>query len=456
MLSRVWLFTIVVAGSAGIGRAECWNTFLPCPTSPVTTLSIVIKGNVVNNLNLAAIQTDPTVNPFANVDVQMHINPATDANLKVTAALDGNGNTVVTFSGKNPVTPPCGGFVYGTSKGNPHVGLDSSLGSGVSCGGPALMIIAHQWGAGPGIGAASVDSPASSGCWRTLFLIITDPGQQAGEWHELPCGCNRPAPNVIISNNSNAPITLSNVGYQLSPTLIPLDDLNFGNDPPPGQPGSNFTPLPQYNGTTLQPGGSTTIDGGMIPPSCGTPDISFGPPAELVTSANAANGLSSVITTASQNANVAIDSFNAGTNGPVTITATQITPGHIASFTVKLTDLLGNTTTCDPVTGRLQVPEGEIYSAHQFNRTLAMGRYNGVAAIEGTLLIKNGQNGLTSVLVVVDGNRRAVFEAKDLASGEARTIDISGALHAGNNVVTVLGYGDPGAEADIAIFGNGN
>ena len=44
------------------------------------------------------------------------------------------------------------------------------------------------------------------------------------------------------------------VGYQLSPTLIPLDNLNFNDVPPPGHPGSNFTDLPQYDGSLVSTG----------------------------------------------------------------------------------------------------------------------------------------------------------------------------------------------------------
>jgi hypothetical protein len=57
-------------------------------------------------------------------------------------------------------------------------------------------------------------------------------------------------PEVSILNELSEPITLSNVGFQLSPTEIPLDDLNFNND----------TPLPSLNGTLGAGANSTTID----------------------------------------------------------------------------------------------------------------------------------------------------------------------------------------------------
>ena len=36
--------------------------------------------------------------------------------------------------------------------------------------------------------------------------------------------------------------------------MIPLDQLNFGFLPPPGTLGSPFTPLPQYDGSSLNGG----------------------------------------------------------------------------------------------------------------------------------------------------------------------------------------------------------
>jgi hypothetical protein len=45
-------------------------------------------------------------------------------------------------------------------------------------------------------------------------------------------------PEVSILNELSEPLTLSNVGFQLSTTEIPLDSLNYGND----------TPLPSLDG----------------------------------------------------------------------------------------------------------------------------------------------------------------------------------------------------------------
>jgi hypothetical protein len=49
------------------------------------------------------------------------------------------------------------------------------------------------------------------------------------------------------SSGKSRTIKLSDVGFMLSSTQIPLDDLNYNDLPPTGQPGSKFTPLPNFD-----------------------------------------------------------------------------------------------------------------------------------------------------------------------------------------------------------------
>jgi hypothetical protein len=53
--------------------------------------------------------------------------------------------------------------------------------------------------------------------------------------------------------------------------LIPLDNLNFGNDPPPGGLGSTFTPLPSYDGQSLSAGDGMGGAGGSFTASLPEP-----------------------------------------------------------------------------------------------------------------------------------------------------------------------------------------
>jgi len=63
-----------------------------------------------------------------------------------------------------------------------------------------------------------------------------------GQWYEIPYVPNQSL-NLQLTNFESMPMTLSNVGFITSPTLIPLDSLNFS--PPP----SDTTPLPSLDGT---------------------------------------------------------------------------------------------------------------------------------------------------------------------------------------------------------------
>lgn len=67
-------------------------------------------------------------------------------------------------------------------------------------------------------------------------------GDETGNWFEFPFQGSysfNPLP-------SGGPVELSNAGYFVSNTPIPLDQLNAADTPPPGAAGSSFTPLPGY------------------------------------------------------------------------------------------------------------------------------------------------------------------------------------------------------------------
>jgi len=53
---------------------------------------------------------------------------------------------------------------------------------------------------------------------------------------------------------------LSDAGFFISESYIPLDQLNFGFEPPPFSAGSHFIPLPGLDGQTLQGGDGIGFD----------------------------------------------------------------------------------------------------------------------------------------------------------------------------------------------------
>jgi hypothetical protein len=164
-------------------------------------------------------------------------------NIRGDRQLNTQGNTVVTFTGTHPVTSG-----QTNSPGHlPHFGLDPSAANGS---GPKLTVVSQGWSNGstlikspafsvkaPTIGAGTVKYPI-------FFANITQGSQTVGEWFEVPYTTATP-PTFAPTPYTGGPVTLSNAGFQLSNTMIPLDNLNFADYPPPGSPGSTFTPTPQ-------------------------------------------------------------------------------------------------------------------------------------------------------------------------------------------------------------------
>lgn len=70
---------------------------------------------------------------------------------------------------------------------------------------------------------------------------------------------------TIESAPGSDSVSLSHVGYFIIDTHIPLSDLNFAMEPPPGSSGSPFIPLPSLNGDSLSAGGSVTADAPAAP-----------------------------------------------------------------------------------------------------------------------------------------------------------------------------------------------
>ena len=153
-----------------------------------------------------------------------------------------NDSTTITFSG-SPVA----------SNGTATVGFDWS-------GLAAPDITGAYWG-----------SVATSNAISPLPLTASPPGIVADPWADITYdvsgtqywfeeqfapGTN---PSINITNTNSNTETLLDAGYFISESYIPLDQLNFGYQPPPDISGSPFTPLPSMDGQTL-PGGGGNIN----------------------------------------------------------------------------------------------------------------------------------------------------------------------------------------------------
>jgi hypothetical protein len=169
-----------------------------------------------------------------------------------------------------------------------------------------------------------------------------------------------------------------------------------------------------------------------------------GPPTQLVvTVADSDSGLASIVVTQSDNADTVVPPFTTGTTDPVTVTATKIDQSRAAHVAMTVTDVAGNSISCDPVITLVQRSAGAD----------PQGTSTGIPEAENKVLIMNGTPGLRNFEAVVNGIR---FKVTGLKDGENRTIDVSSAMHAGyDNVITVKGHGPKGASA-MAVVSDGS
>ncbi len=233
------------------------NEFVP-PPDPSFGFSMVFRGDVTAALApiLHTLSTDATLNPFVYLGFGS----------SVSATLNGDGNTDLHFVGSSPITNTdvfCYGGAGAPCNHMPHFGFDGLLNPcfGETC--STLQIIDQFWTDEPTVTFPSLTfgGPPLTGptvAWEIVFADVTRGGTTIGQWFEMPYTTDH-SPIFSFTNNTAAPELLSNVGFFLSPTEIPLDDLNFGTDSPPDIPGSPFTGLAQLDGLDLSSGGSVTV-----------------------------------------------------------------------------------------------------------------------------------------------------------------------------------------------------
>ena len=240
---------------------ECVNIFLPKPDVSATALTVVLKGDVRAQIDIAATADNATVNPFAYVDKNLFggVNTST-----VSVTLDGDGNTDLTFTaGLHPILNSYS-FDYGTAtNGKPHYGYEGI--------GASFNVLSQTWtdlNVGTALPTSSASCPAANGPatqFALLFAEVTQNGQTTGQWTE--CAVDSSSPSWLLDNPTAGSEMLSNIGYFLSPTQIPLDLLNLSGTPPPDVPGSPFIALTQFDGQALNGGGSISINASVPEPS---------------------------------------------------------------------------------------------------------------------------------------------------------------------------------------------
>lgn len=176
-------------------------------------------------------------------------------------------------------------------------------------------------------------------------------------------------------------------------------------------------------------------------PSCKLTATFNGPPKgiQVTTQDGGASdsGLKSIVVTKNVNANVVIPAFTQGTKDPVVVTATRVDNNVSAQVALRVTDVKGNITNCDPVLTTL-VKENKPQV------------FTDVPDAEHLVTVMNGSPGLRRIAVTVNGTAYR----RTLQAGQQATIDVVNSIRTGANTFRLTGWGR--GSADIIIWdGNG-
>ena len=158
-----------------------------------------------------------------------------------------------------------------------------------------------------------------------------------------------------------------------------------------------------------------------------------------VTTSDPASGLSSIVVTKATNLNAVVPAFAIGQTTPVVVRATKIVQTQGSTLALRVTDVAGNITNCDPVDVTISRTSGKP-ETHIFT---------GLPQAEHWIDVQNESPGLTSIQIKVNGK---LFMVAGLKDGEKQTLNVSSAMNAGNgNTISLQAQGKPGGSAWILI-----
>ena len=184
---------------------------------------------------------------------------------------------------------------------------------------------------------------------------------------------------------------------------------------------------------------TTTVTPDLTPPICTV--VSLGANRVVVVARDVDTGLLS-ITPIPPTSNVVVSgntAFTPGTQAQVMVTGTRVNRSTALVLRLRVTDVGGNSTTCDPVLATLRINRGDRPTVRS---------YAGIPRIEHKLTIKALRPGLTRAVISVNGQRFVV----NLRGKRIARLSIARALtHGRNNTVTVKLYGARGAMALVAL-----
>lgn len=133
----------------------------------------------------------------------------------------------------------------------PHFGLSAEV-PGDNTGGELIPPLKMEWTWGSSgtlvVPTVGVGMSSTGDTGQIYYLIeyatVTSGAESTGNYTELPYQGSYTFKFI----GSGGPVTLSDAGYFISPTEIPLSDLNLSDEPPTNSPFSPFTPQPGLDG----------------------------------------------------------------------------------------------------------------------------------------------------------------------------------------------------------------
>jgi hypothetical protein len=131
----------------------------------------------------------------------------------------------------------------------------------------------------------------------------------------------------------------------------------------------------------------------------------------------------------------AISPFTPGQKTPVTVTATKYSGTNHATVEITAVNPAGNSVQFDP-------DFATIYSDGAPPNVLS-----GISSAEHVLTVTNGNRGLSSLTIQVNGRTLAL----PLAVNETRTINLARWMTSASNTIAFSGYGPPGSEGSIIL-----
>jgi hypothetical protein len=178
-----------------------------------------------------------------------------------------------------------------------------------------------------------------------------------------------------------------------------------------------------------------------VRPQCWLEDTDPGPPTRItVLARDLHSGLQCIDVLDATNATVQLPTISQGTNVPLEVFGIKIDQTKSSRIRLRVTDLAGNATECDPVlTEELRSTGKPVSSIHE-----------SVPPEEHVVTVYNGDPGLTSLEVEVNGKS---FKMTAMRAGEEQTIDVASAVTPGTPSTFVLtSHGKPGGKATVMIW----